>query len=368
MLDRHQYLVEPSSAVTVAAILTGKAGRLDSPAVAVVSGRNVALATIRRILRMKIVGPEEIRRVGRSRPGDRSHARGRPRPVARRPRHAHAHASRPLGGRRRRGPHQVELPQGREPVRPQGRRLLREATLRLDRPRLGRDRRDRRVLRRRRVPDGPAHGGRRGHGREGARPRATRSSAFSERACRRGSRPSSTPPCCRSRKCTSGAATRTAPPPARARSASGCRACASSPRRRPAKSPRPRGSSSRRRLRGRRCSRPPTSAPARTSPPSAPTRPASRSSIPRSSAARRSFSSTRVAQCAKLGELQHALSEKDRAIEIGAFCASPSDFDRERRHRRRFHGARRGRPVHRGSVRPRALRATARRRSRIGAR
>jgi ornithine cyclodeaminase/alanine dehydrogenase-like protein (mu-crystallin family) len=36
-----------------------------------------------------------------------------------------------------------------------------------------------------------------------------------------------------------------------------------------------------------------------------------------------------VAQCAKLGELQHALSEKDRVIEIGAFCASPSAFDRE---------------------------------------
>jgi threonine dehydratase len=50
MLDRHQYLVEPSSAVTVAAILTGRAGRLDSPAIAVISGRNVALATIRRIL------------------------------------------------------------------------------------------------------------------------------------------------------------------------------------------------------------------------------------------------------------------------------------------------------------------------------
>ncbi len=50
MLDRHQYLIEPSSAVTVAAILTGKAGRLDSPAVAVISGRNVALPTIRRIL------------------------------------------------------------------------------------------------------------------------------------------------------------------------------------------------------------------------------------------------------------------------------------------------------------------------------
>ena len=50
MLDRHQYLVEPSSAVTVAAILTGKAGRLDAPAVAVISGRNVAVATLRRIL------------------------------------------------------------------------------------------------------------------------------------------------------------------------------------------------------------------------------------------------------------------------------------------------------------------------------
>ncbi len=50
MLDRHQYLIEPSSAVTVAAILTGKAGRLDAPAVAVISGRNVAMPTLRRIL------------------------------------------------------------------------------------------------------------------------------------------------------------------------------------------------------------------------------------------------------------------------------------------------------------------------------
>jgi threonine dehydratase len=50
VLDRHQYLIEPSSAVTVAAILTGKAGPLGAPAVAVVSGRNVALPTIRRIL------------------------------------------------------------------------------------------------------------------------------------------------------------------------------------------------------------------------------------------------------------------------------------------------------------------------------
>ena len=50
MLDRHQYLIEPSSAVAVAAILTGKAGRLASPTVAVITGRNVALPTIRRIL------------------------------------------------------------------------------------------------------------------------------------------------------------------------------------------------------------------------------------------------------------------------------------------------------------------------------
>jgi len=50
MLERHQYLIEPSSAVTVAAILTGKAGRLTSPTVAVISGRNVGLPTLRRIL------------------------------------------------------------------------------------------------------------------------------------------------------------------------------------------------------------------------------------------------------------------------------------------------------------------------------
>jgi threonine dehydratase len=50
MLERHQYLIEPSSAVTVAAIQTGKAGRLDAPAVAVISGRNVALPTLARIL------------------------------------------------------------------------------------------------------------------------------------------------------------------------------------------------------------------------------------------------------------------------------------------------------------------------------
>ena len=50
VLDAHQYVIEPSSAVTVAAILTGKAGKLGSPAVAVISGRNVAVPTLRRIL------------------------------------------------------------------------------------------------------------------------------------------------------------------------------------------------------------------------------------------------------------------------------------------------------------------------------
>jgi threonine dehydratase len=50
LLEHHQYLIEPSAAVVVAAILTGKAGRLASPTVAVISGRNVALSTVRRIL------------------------------------------------------------------------------------------------------------------------------------------------------------------------------------------------------------------------------------------------------------------------------------------------------------------------------
>jgi threonine dehydratase len=50
MLDRHQILIEPSSAVVIAAILEGKIERPEAPLVAVVSGRNVALSTIRRIL------------------------------------------------------------------------------------------------------------------------------------------------------------------------------------------------------------------------------------------------------------------------------------------------------------------------------
>lgn len=51
MLAEHQYLVEPSAAVTVAACLTGKVGRVTSPAAVVLSGRNVSLETLQRILR-----------------------------------------------------------------------------------------------------------------------------------------------------------------------------------------------------------------------------------------------------------------------------------------------------------------------------
>ncbi len=50
MLETHQYLIEPSAAVTVAACLTGKVGRLSSPAVVVVSGCNVGMPVLRRIL------------------------------------------------------------------------------------------------------------------------------------------------------------------------------------------------------------------------------------------------------------------------------------------------------------------------------
>ncbi len=50
MLAEHQYLIEPSAAVTIAACLAGKAGTVSSPAVVVVSGRNVSLEVVRRIL------------------------------------------------------------------------------------------------------------------------------------------------------------------------------------------------------------------------------------------------------------------------------------------------------------------------------
>ena len=50
MLEHHQYLIEPTAAVTVAACLTGKIGKLDDPAVVVISGRNVSAEAVKKIL------------------------------------------------------------------------------------------------------------------------------------------------------------------------------------------------------------------------------------------------------------------------------------------------------------------------------
>ena len=50
MLEEHQYAIEPSAAAAVAACLTGKAGAFPGPAAVVISGRNVSLPTLRRIL------------------------------------------------------------------------------------------------------------------------------------------------------------------------------------------------------------------------------------------------------------------------------------------------------------------------------
>jgi threonine dehydratase len=50
MLQWHQHLIEPSAAAAVAACLTGRAGPFDAPVVVVISGRNVSLETLRRIL------------------------------------------------------------------------------------------------------------------------------------------------------------------------------------------------------------------------------------------------------------------------------------------------------------------------------
>jgi threonine dehydratase len=51
MLENHQHLIEPSAAAAVAACLSGKGGRFDSPVVIVISGRNVSLETLKKILR-----------------------------------------------------------------------------------------------------------------------------------------------------------------------------------------------------------------------------------------------------------------------------------------------------------------------------
>jgi threonine dehydratase len=50
MLSNHQYLIEPTSAVAVAACLSGRLGPLDGPAVVVITGRNVSVETLRKIL------------------------------------------------------------------------------------------------------------------------------------------------------------------------------------------------------------------------------------------------------------------------------------------------------------------------------
>jgi threonine dehydratase len=50
MLETHQYLIEPSAGAAVAACLAGKTGRFGAPVGIVLSGRNVSLATLRRIL------------------------------------------------------------------------------------------------------------------------------------------------------------------------------------------------------------------------------------------------------------------------------------------------------------------------------
>jgi threonine dehydratase len=50
MLEKHQHLIEPSAAAAVGACLSGKAGRFEGPVVVVISGRNVSVETLRRIL------------------------------------------------------------------------------------------------------------------------------------------------------------------------------------------------------------------------------------------------------------------------------------------------------------------------------
>lgn len=50
MVAHHQYLIEPTAAVTVAACLAGRVGHLTEPAVVVISGRNVSAEAARKIL------------------------------------------------------------------------------------------------------------------------------------------------------------------------------------------------------------------------------------------------------------------------------------------------------------------------------
>ena len=50
MADEHQYLIEPTAAVTIAACLTGRIADAQGPIVVVISGRNVSAATFNAIL------------------------------------------------------------------------------------------------------------------------------------------------------------------------------------------------------------------------------------------------------------------------------------------------------------------------------
>jgi len=50
MLVHHQYLIEPTAAVALAACLSKKVGELSTPAVVVITGRNVSIETTRKIL------------------------------------------------------------------------------------------------------------------------------------------------------------------------------------------------------------------------------------------------------------------------------------------------------------------------------
>ncbi len=51
MLENHQYLIEPSAAVTIATILNGTIGPLTGPTVILISGRNVSMKTINDIVK-----------------------------------------------------------------------------------------------------------------------------------------------------------------------------------------------------------------------------------------------------------------------------------------------------------------------------
>ncbi len=50
MLEHHQYLIEPTAAVPIAACISGKIGELDGPAAVVISGRNVSSESVKKIL------------------------------------------------------------------------------------------------------------------------------------------------------------------------------------------------------------------------------------------------------------------------------------------------------------------------------